>query len=172
MSRLFPGKGLDYLIRAVAELGPETPVHLDVWGSGTERAPLAQETERLGLRSAVDLRGTAVRPYEVLAGADVVVVPSAEFIESFGRAAVEAMACGKPVIATRNGGLAGIVADGESGVLVEPSSPAALAGALVRYQSDPGLRARHGAAARARVQAAFDVDQCAREYLSLITSCS
>lgn len=171
MSRLFPGKGLDYLIRAVAEIGPEIPVHLDVWGSGTEETHLAQETERLGLGSAVDLRGTAVRPYEVLAEADVVVVPSAEFIESFGRVAVEAMACGKPVIATRNGGLAGIVADGETGVLVEPRSAAALAGALVRYQSDPELRAQHGAAARARVQAAFDVDQCAREYLSLITLC-
>ena len=169
MSRLFPGKGLDYLIRAVAEIGPETPVHLDIWGSGVEMAPLTQEIERLGLGSAVDLRGTTVRPYEVLADSDVVVVPSAECIESFGRAAVEAMACGKPVVATRNGGLPGIVADGESGVLVEPCSPSALARALVRYQRDPELRARHGVAGRARVQAVFDIDQCAREYLSLIT---
>ncbi|MGZ5396721.1 MAG: glycosyltransferase family 4 protein [Mycobacterium sp.] len=172
VSRLIPGKGLNHLLWAVARIWPDVPVLLDIWGSGTEQGELTEMADRLGLASAVHLRGTAMRPANAFADADVVVVPSAEWVESFGRTAVEAMACGKPVIATNSGGLPDIVADGHTGILVEPRSASALASALVHYYRDPELRARHGAAGRLRVQAAFDVDRCAHQYLALIASCS
>ena len=85
--------------------------------------------------------------------ADVVVVPSRE--EPLGLAAVEALACGVPVVASATGGLREIVRDDVSGFLVPPDDPGALAAALGRFQ-DPGLRGRLAGAARESV-AAHDI---------------
>ena len=89
--------------------------------------------------------------------ADVVALPSL-WEEPFGIAAVEAMAAGRPVVASRIGGLAGIVADGETGRLVQAGSPQSLADALAEYAADSELVKRHGQAARQRAREAFDWD--------------
>mgnify|MGYP000997476360 CR=1 FL=1 len=86
------------------------------------------------------------------ARAAVCAVPSV-WEEPFGLVAVEAMAAGRPVVASRTGGLARIVADGETGLLTPPGDAAALADALARLLDDPALRARLGAAGRARALA-------------------
>ena len=83
-----------------------------------------------------------------LRAADVVVVPSRR--EPLGLAAVEALACGTPVIASNTGGLREVVHDGENGLLIPPDDPGALAAALLRML-DPELRARFGAAGPASV---------------------
>jgi glycosyltransferase involved in cell wall biosynthesis len=85
---------------------------------------------------------------EWLRTADVVVVPSRR--EPLGLAAVEALACGTPVVASNVGGLREVVRDGENGLLIPPDDPGALAGALLRLL-DPDLRARLGAAGPASV---------------------
>ena len=74
------------------------------------------------------------------------------------------MACGKPVIATRNGGAPEIVVDGVTGTIVEPGDVAALAQALVTYAGHPELRSA-GAAGRARAIEKFDIYESARAYL-------
>jgi glycosyltransferase involved in cell wall biosynthesis len=81
--------------------------------------------------------------------AAVVTCPSRR--EGFGLAAAEAMAHGRPVVASAVGGLLDLVDDGETGLLVPPRDPAALRAALERLLADPALRRRLGAAARARV---------------------
>ena len=82
--------------------------------------------------------------------AEVAVVPS--LYEGFSLPAIEAMACGVPVVATTGGALPEVVGrDGETGLLVPPDDPGALAAAIGRLLDDPALRARLGAAGRQRV---------------------
>jgi glycosyltransferase involved in cell wall biosynthesis len=88
--------------------------------------------------------------------AAVVVVPSRR--EGYGMAAREAMAHGRPVVATAVGGLVDAVEDGVTGLLVPPGDPRALRAALERLLADPALRQRMGAAARERARAAFGRD--------------
>ena len=89
----------------------------------------------------------------VIAAADVVVCAS--HFEGYGVALVEAMACGKPVVSTSRGGPAETVADGETGYLVPPGDPAALASRVIELLRDADLRRRMGAAGRARVLRLF-----------------
>jgi glycosyltransferase involved in cell wall biosynthesis len=88
-----------------------------------------------------------------LAAADVVALPSLH--EGLGVAALEAMAAARPVVASRVGGLAEVVVDGESGVLAPPGDPAALADALRGLAGDPARRAQLGQGGRARVLARY-----------------
>ena len=96
---------------------------------------------------------------ELMRAADVVVVPSRR--EPLGLAAVEALACGTPVIASAVGGLREVVRDGENGLLIPPADPAALAQALARL-ADERLRRRLGRAGPASV-AHHDVGAAARQ---------
>lgn len=145
-------KGLDLLIRAVALLGHRASLRLVVVGGSLEAGELApyQDLARsLGL--AVDFRGAA--PQEELPlyynAADVLVVPS--HYESFGLVAVEALACGRPVVASMVGGLPTVIRDGHNGLLVPWRRPEAFAEAIERLLDDDGLRARLVARARASV---------------------
>jgi glycosyltransferase involved in cell wall biosynthesis len=98
----------------------------------------------------------------------VVVAPSL-WQEPFGLVAVEAMAAGKPVIASRTGGLADIVRDGESGLLVPPGDAPALAAALERLLDDIALRRAMGARARQIAAAEYDWGVVVRRhYLPLL----
>jgi glycosyltransferase involved in cell wall biosynthesis len=78
--------------------------------------------------------------------------------EGFGLAALEAMAAGRPVVATRVASLPEVVADGETGLLVPPGDPEGLADAFARLAADEGLRARLGAAAARRAADCFSLD--------------
>lgn len=96
------------------------------------------------------------------AGADICVVPSV-WREPFGIAAVEAMAAGKPVVASRSGGLEDIVEDSVTGFLVEPGNAAELAERLARLLGDPALRERMGRAGRERAERRYSWDAVMRE---------
>src|SRR5207253_10696127 len=118
--------------------------------------------ERLGLTGAVRYVSgvTTERIVELYAQAEVAVVPS--LYEGFSLPAVEAMACGVPLVATTGGALPEVVgADGDTGLMVPPGHPDALAHTLLRALGDPGLRARIGAAGRARVLEKFTWRQTA-----------
>jgi alpha-maltose-1-phosphate synthase len=87
---------------------------------------------------------------------DVLVCPS--HVEPFGRCLIEAMACEKPVVATRVGGIPEVVDDGTTGILVPPNSPELLATAVASLLNDAELSVRMGQAGRARVENHFAAD--------------
>jgi glycosyltransferase involved in cell wall biosynthesis len=142
-------KGHAVLLGAVAELGDD--LRYVFCGDGSERAAL--ESAAAPFRGRVVFAGHRRDVAACLAAADVVAMPSLH--EGLGVAALEAMAAARPVVASRVGGLGEVVVDGETGVLVPPSDPPALAAGLARLAHDPGLRARYGAAGRARVLALY-----------------
>ena len=90
--------------------------------------------------------------------------------EGLGTSLLDAMACARPVVATSVGGIPEVVVDGETGFLVPPRDPGALAAAIGRLVSDRGLREKMGAAGRARVEAAFSAEHMVRNTLLVYQS--
>jgi glycosyltransferase involved in cell wall biosynthesis len=119
-----------------------------------------------GLRESLVYAGFRADTERVMAAADVIVCAS-DF-ESYGMVHVEAMASGKPVVSTNQGGPAETVVDGVTGYLVPPRDPAALSERVVRLLRDPALRAQMGQAGRERVQAHFAAEATARLFTSVI----
>lgn len=140
VGRLSPRKGSDVALEAVALLrGTGRGVRLTLCGSAFAGYEWFEDQLRVraaadDLAGAVDLVGYA-DPWEWFARADVVVVPSR--VEPFGNVAVQAMLAGRPVVASRTQGLAEIVRDGETGLLVPPDDPVALADAVAALLDDP-----------------------------------
>ncbi|MBS2021613.1 MAG: glycosyltransferase family 4 protein [Deltaproteobacteria bacterium] len=101
----------------------------------------------------------------VYAAADAVVLPSVN--EPFGLAVIEGMACGRPVIGARSGGIVEIIRDGETGLLVPPKDPAALADAFLRLARDPALCSRLGAAGRDEILRGFTLRRLGEDFGAL-----
>lgn len=167
-ARLIPGKGIEQLIDAVDEVKHIHGLSLRIAGDGPLRAELESIVHRKGLGEIVKFEGWHEDMARFWRMCDVAVVPSSTWIESFGVVGVEAMASGLPVIATTVGGLGEVVADGETGILVQPGAPAAIAAALTTYADNPALRREHGRAGRLRAERQFDVDHSAQGYLELL----
>jgi glycosyltransferase involved in cell wall biosynthesis len=152
-----PMKGLAPLLEALAKVRTERhDAHLVVIGKPKGKSTIPALIDRLGLDGAVEfVHGvTTDRIVELYAEAELAAVPS--LYEGFSLPAVEAMACGVPIVATTGGALPEVIGrDGETGLLVPPGDASALAVALVRALDDPELRARVGAAGRARVLERF-----------------
>lgn len=148
-----PMKGLAPLLEALAKLRTERDdAHLVVIGRMKGRSPIPSLIERLGLEGSVTFVSgvTTERIVELYAEAEVAAVPS--LYEGFSLPAIEAMACGVPVVATTGGALPEVVgSDGDTGVLVPPADPSALAAGLRRVLDDTDLRERIGERGRARV---------------------
>jgi glycosyltransferase involved in cell wall biosynthesis len=152
-----PLKGLAPLLEAVAKVRAERDdVHLVCVGRPKPKSKIPALIERLGLEGHVEfVKGVSTeRIVELYAEAEVACVPS--LYEGFSLPAVEAMACGMAMVGTTGGALPEVIGpDGESGLLVPPGDPDALAQAILRALADPELRARLGAAARERALANF-----------------
>jgi glycosyltransferase involved in cell wall biosynthesis len=148
-----PMKGLVYLLEALAKVRTERDdAHLVVIGKLKGKSSIPALIDRLGLAGAVtNVSGASTdRIVELYAEAEVAAVPS--LYEGFSLPAIEAMACGVPIVATTGGALPEVVGrDGETGLLVPPRDPGTLATALLRLLNDADLRARIGTAGRARV---------------------
>ncbi len=158
-----PMKGLVPLLEAVAKLRAERDIDLVVIGKPQPRGRVARALERLGLTDIVTtVTGVSDEELARLYGeAEVAVVPS--LYEGFSLPAIEAMACGVPVVATTGGALPEVVGvSGETGLLVEPNDPSALVEAITRLLDDAELRARLGAAGRERVMHRFTWQVTAR----------
>ena len=151
-----PLKGLVPLLEAVAKVRTERHAELVVIGKPRAESRVQETIERLGLDGAVTfVHGVSdERIVELYAEAEVAVVPS--LYEGFSLPAIEAMACGLPLVATTGGALPEVVGtDGETGMLVPPGDVGALAAALGRALDDPDLRARVGEGGRRRVLERF-----------------
>jgi glycosyltransferase involved in cell wall biosynthesis len=141
VGRLVPVKGLDHLLEAMASLAQRgSRAKLLIHGDGVERARLEERARALGLNGRVAFCGWSRDVPRALADADVFV--SATLGEGFGLAILEAMMQELPVVATRVVAIPEIVADEETGLLVPPANPRAIADALFRLESAPDLRAR------------------------------
>jgi glycosyltransferase involved in cell wall biosynthesis len=156
IGRHVPEKGYRHLVDGAARLERTKPdVHWILVGDGELRGELEAQAQRLGLVSHVHFTGWRDDVAEMLALADVFVLPSES--EGFGRVLVEAMAMGRPVVATNVGGIPDIVLDGETGLLVEPANAAALADAVRALVDEPARAARLGAAGRVRAESTFSL---------------
>ncbi|GBD33288.1 N-acetyl-alpha-D-glucosaminyl L-malate synthase [bacterium HR33] len=118
ISNFRPVKRVPEVVRIFAAVRKAMPAVLVLVGDGPQRLEAEAEVERLGLRRDVFFLGKLDSVAGLLQGADLLLLPSTS--ESFGLAALEAMACGVPVLASKVGGLPEVVADGESGILIPP----------------------------------------------------
>jgi glycosyltransferase involved in cell wall biosynthesis len=160
MAALVRRKGHDVLLEAFAQLRGD--VVLLCAGAGPELAALQAQAQRLGVAERVRFLGQRTDPGDLLAACDVFALPSRA--EGLGVAALEALGAGRPVVASRVGGLAEVVVDGRCGLLVPPEDPMALAAALRRLASEPDLRDRLGAAGPGRLDEGYRVAQMADHY--------
>jgi lipopolysaccharide/colanic/teichoic acid biosynthesis glycosyltransferase/glycosyltransferase involved in cell wall biosynthesis len=151
VGRVVRDKGVEDLAEAWKELREEfTDLHLLVVGPREPQDPISPEAERqLREDPRVRMTGDVGSMRAMYAMMDVVTLPT--YREGFPQVPLEAAAMERPVVASRVTGCVDAVVDGETGTLVPPREPHALAEALSAYLKDPGLRRRHGKAGRARV---------------------
>lgn len=153
-------KGHRFLLRALCRMRDRLQaVRVICCGSGSLRSELEAMTERLGLGDRVRFIGFASDVTELLAACDAVVLPSLH--EGMGVVLLEAMACGRAVVASAVGGVPEVLGEGAAGILVPPADEEALAGALLRLIADGSLRERLGKAGRERAHAHFSLDAMA-----------
>jgi glycosyltransferase involved in cell wall biosynthesis len=166
VARLAEVKGQRHLIAALTRLDASVIlVGEDLEHGGSYEEVLRREAERLDVADRVVFAGYRSDVPAVLAGCDVFCLPSTA--EGMPLVVLEAMAQGKPVIATAVGGTPELVVDGVTGLLVPPGDADALAEALGRVLSDPELAKRMGAAGRQRVERDFAADASAARILAL-----
>ena len=162
-------KALDVLVRAARLVHAALPEARFLFvGDGPERDALTALVRELALEDVVLLPGHRADVGNVLAAADVVASSSA--FEGSPLALMEAIGAGKPVVATRVGGVSEIVRDGVEGLLVPAGDPASLADALVTLLRDGEQRARMGAAGRERQRAEFDINVMVRRLEAIYES--
>ncbi|MDA2916155.1 glycosyltransferase [Nitrospinae bacterium AH_259_B05_G02_I21] len=145
VGRLDRVKGYDQLVEASDLVLRERP---DAWfvvaGDGQERGALEAQARRLGVAGRWRFLGWQERLEPLYHAFDISVLPSRN--EGMGRAVVEALACGRPVVATAVGGVPSVVEDGVTGLLVPPEDPHALARAILQLLEDETARRRMGEA--------------------------
>jgi len=169
LGRIVRDKGFDVALAAFAELAPRFPeARLVVAGDGPSRPELEAQARKLGVTDAVEFPGWVApeRVSELMNSATLVIMPS-RWEEPFGLVAVEAALMARPVVACRVGGLAEVVADRETGLLVDKDDPAALARAVTHLLEDPATAERMGQAARRRAQELFGFDHMVDAYVGL-----
>ena len=158
MGRLRTVKGVEFGIRAFATALEQLPnIRMVLAGEGDQRNFLGSLVSELGISEQVEFLGVRNDVPELLGAADSVLMPS--LTEGFPRTAIEAMAAGKPVIATNVGGTPEAVIDGETGILVPARDSDALSAAIVRLVGDTDLQARLAQAGRKRAEKNYSVDR-------------
>jgi L-malate glycosyltransferase len=153
VSNFRPVKRIDVVLDVFLRVLETVDAVLAMVGDGPEREPLARRVEALGLSDRVRFAGEQHDLVAWLSAADVFLLPSAQ--ESFGLAALEAMACELPVVAARVGGLPEAVEDGATGYLCALDAVDVMAARAVDLLTDEVHRLRIGHAAAARVRAHF-----------------
>jgi glycosyltransferase involved in cell wall biosynthesis len=166
VARLQPAKGIDDLVAATARLRERLPgLRVAVAGSGPQEEELRAQIERAGLSDSFRLLGARSDVGSLLAAADAFCLPSRH--EGLPISLLEAMQAGVPCVATRVGGVPGMVHDGAEALLVEPANADGLAEALGRVLGDRELAARLGERGRALVRRRYDVAVAASSYADI-----
>jgi N-acetyl-alpha-D-glucosaminyl L-malate synthase BshA len=162
VSNFRPVKRVDRVIEVFFRIQTRVPSRLVLIGDGPDRGAAERRAADLGLAGRVDFVGEQMDLVPWLSAANVLLLPSAQ--ESFGLAALEAMACGVPVIASRVGGLPEIIDDGVTGFLRDKDDVDGMAAQAVKVLDDPPLAARVGEAAAATVQRTYCTEKVVPQY--------
>ncbi|MGD1148769.1 MAG: N-acetyl-alpha-D-glucosaminyl L-malate synthase BshA [Thermoanaerobaculaceae bacterium] len=164
-SNFRPVKRVIDVLEIFRQVHERIPSHLAMVGDGPDRPTAERFTRDAGIAHRVEFLGN-VSPIEGVMGAgDVFLLPSSE--ESFGLAALEAMACGVPVVASNAGGLPELVAHGEGGFVFPVGDTGAMAGCVISLLSDPRELARQRKLARSRAVEHFSVAKVVDRYEAL-----
>jgi glycosyltransferase involved in cell wall biosynthesis len=165
ISRMTQEKGFDVLIDSVSRIPYELDAIAVLAGDGPFRSALEAQVRARGLENRVHFTGRLEHPGVLYLAADVVTLPSD--IEGLPLVVLEAMAAGRPVVATSVGGIPTAVDDGVTGFLVPPRDPEALARRLSELLADPARADRMGQAGRDRFLAEFTLDRMVERFASL-----
>ena len=163
VGRLSRQKGHRYLLEAMPSVLERFPqAVLLIVGDGPQRAELEQQAQGLGIDASVRFLGTRDDVYQLLAAADVFVLPSVS--EGMPMALLEALGMGVAVVASNLTGIADVVEDGCHGLLTAPGKPDSLASAVIRLLEDDTLRANLSQNGRQLVRREYTVDRMCKRY--------
>ena len=166
VGNLYPVKGHQYLLQAMPVVLKQYPgATLVLVGRGVLEASLKEQAKQLGIEGQVRFLGMRQDIPNLLAIMSVFVMPSLS--EGLSLALLEAMVAGRPVVATRVGGNAELVANGETGILVKSKDPEALAAAICKLLGNKAMREEFGRKAVTRAQERFSARQMADNYRTL-----
>lgn len=152
-----PRKGAHIIIEAAKLIPPEVPVHFILMGRISENRQLMRQIAANPLKDRIHLPGFRNDAPAVMAASDTFVMPSTER-EGLCRAVIEAMAYGVPPIVTNVGGLPELVKNNESGFVIEPNDPEALAEKIIALYREPETKKKLGYNARRRIDSNFNID--------------
>jgi N-acetyl-alpha-D-glucosaminyl L-malate synthase BshA len=165
ISNFRPVKRVMDVLDVFLEVRKAMPARLLLVGDGPDRAKAEERCRRAGNCGAVTFLGNIAAVEEVLVGADLFLLPSES--ESFGLAALEALSCSVPVVASTAGGIPEVVRDGVDGLLYPVGDVAAMAAGAIGLLADRGRHERFAAAARAGAVARFAQDKIVGRYRAL-----
>jgi len=154
VARFAPQKGIAILLEVAAKV---KEAHFAVIGEGPLKPELEARARGLGLRDRFHFLGRVPEAKSLLPAFDLVAIPSLS--EGSSIAAMEAMAAGRPIVASRLGALEEIIVEGETGLLVAPGSSEELAAAIEKVLRNPSLAAKMGEAGNLRVRQNFTLEQ-------------
>lgn len=168
LGRFAPEKGLCWLLQALANV--KVPVHLDIAGSGNQEQEqeIHRLAERLGLMNRITFHGwvNEARAIQLIQEARALVFPSV-WHEPAGLVSLEAAAAGRPIIASKVGGIPEYTSRLQNALLVEPNDICGLAGSIEQLAKDPELATQMGLEGRKRIQEHFFLKEHLRELMEL-----
>jgi N-acetyl-alpha-D-glucosaminyl L-malate synthase BshA len=165
ISNFRPVKRVATVVEVFARVRQRVPSRLLMVGDGPDQEAAVQLAATLGVAADVEFLGEQDLLVPLLSLADVFVLPSVQ--ESFGLAALEAMACSVPVVASRIGGLPEVIDDGVTGFLHAPDDVGGMAGSVVRLLTDNARHARMAAAARTAARDRYAAERIVPHYENL-----
>jgi glycosyltransferase involved in cell wall biosynthesis len=166
VAALVPHKGHRHLIEAAAIVVKRIPdARFVIAGEGELHATLERHIKDHHLEKHVFLAGFRPDVLSVHKAFDIFVMSS--ITEGLGTSLLDAMACGKPIVATKTGGIPEVVLDGKTGLLVPPRDHEAMAAVIIRLLGDDRLRQTMGAAGHARVRDRFSAERMVRDTLQI-----
>lgn len=165
VASLTPEKGHEVFVDAAAltlDQVPDTCFY--IIGTGPEQGKIEEQIVRKGLAGRVFLLGRRRDLPALLPRLDLLALSSHPYRETLPISTMEGMACGLPTVNTEVGSVRDLVVDGETGILVPPGDPKAMAGAFTRVLMEPGLARSMGRKGRERIEERFTLDRTVKEY--------